>query len=123
VTNKYEFSYDPVSGILLVNLSGYLLPDEIPTYLAQRLQNREEARRKAGQLRMLVDATEAPVQSADTVASVQRDWEDAVRSPHDRIAIVPSSALHAMQARRTIQSDQVRIFMSAEEARQWLITP
>jgi len=35
---------------------------------------------------------------------------------------IPSSALHAMQTRRTIQSEQIRVFMSVDEAEQWLMS-
>ena len=120
---KYQFSFNPETGILLVRLRGYLVQEDIEKYLALRSEQRENARQRAGKLRMLVDARAAPVQSADTVGKVQSDWEEAIRSPLDRIAIVPSSALHALQARRTIQSEQVRIFNSLEEAEGWLSLP
>lgn len=119
---KYDISYDPESGILTVSLTGYLPPGEIPKYLAARATGREEARRRAGRLRMLVNAGSAAVQSTEMAARVQSDWADAIRSPSDKIAIVPSSALHAMQIRRTISSDQVRVFTSITEAQQWLLS-
>jgi hypothetical protein len=119
---KYRFTFDPAKSILHVSLSGFFNPTDLSEYLSSRAKEREQARHLSGRLRMIVDARAAPVQSPDTAAEVQSDWEDAIRSPLDKIAVIPSSALHAMQTRRTIQSEQIRVFMSVDEAEQWLMS-
>ena len=118
----YDFSFDEEGKILRVSLSGFLSEAEASTYFADQELYSAEARGRYGRLALLVDRTRCAVLSQGISEEVRHRREAAIKSPADRIALVTSSSLVKMQILRTRESEQIQVFDTVAEAREWLLS-
>jgi hypothetical protein len=116
----YSFSFDESSGILYVKVTGFWSLELAERYVIEQLSHWNEARRRAGCLRLLVDGSESSVQSPEVSLRVRNGRKDMIKSPRDRAAIVVGTNLVRLQTERTIESEQMHVFTSVAEAERWL---
>jgi hypothetical protein len=116
----YSFRFDPETGVLHVEVSGFFTREEADRYFAEQETYYVNARRAVGHLKMLVDGSNSSVQSTEVSQRVQYRRRKAIKSPKDRIAVVVGSNLLKMQTQRTADSDQIAVFTSVADAEHWL---
>jgi hypothetical protein len=117
----YNFDYDDRRRMLTATISGLLSPDAALAFASELREQIASATRGGANLRILFDASRAPVQqlaSFSALASLGATFPDPPRS-----AVVLSSVLAKMQAVRGISSDSVRIFRTVSAALEWLLEP
>ncbi|HVF93948.1 MAG TPA: hypothetical protein VM900_06510, partial [Sphingomonas sp.] len=66
------------------------------------------------------DASRFPVQSPAVAAGFDKIRERGSKVRKGPTAIVVASVLNKMQAERSLQGPDIRVFLSADEARAWL---
>ncbi|MBV9842263.1 MAG: hypothetical protein JOY99_12185 [Sphingomonadaceae bacterium] len=110
--------FDELKCIVRVTSSGMISINEAKRF-AQQINNiAEKARRACGRVRILVKADGTIQQSA--VVDVFSGMDRPVKHPTDRMAVIVSSSLAKIQARRGFKSDLEQAFLSEGAALKWL---
>ena len=110
---------DTARGVVEINGCGFwsaAVVDEHFTELAIRV---DQLRRTTQMIRVLVDLTEAMVQTAETTERLKYETRRIWRSD-DRIATVVRSTLAGMQINRAVDVTNHRTFMNMADAQGWL---
>jgi hypothetical protein len=116
----YSFHFDDADGILEVRATGIWTADAVESYRRDLLIAAERARKRAGKLKMLFNASSYAVQPKD-VAQRAQHFERIV-IPGDLIAVLINSSLLTLQARRVFAGwDRIELFVSEDSARAWLL--
>jgi hypothetical protein len=116
--DMYSFEYHRGTQLLKVTQGG-LLPPEMAASFAEELQGQiVAALAQSTDLKILIDASQAPVQQLASFAAAGKLREAMPNPP--RTAVVLGSTLAKMQADRASISDVVRTFTSMSEALEWL---
>jgi len=78
-------------------------------------------RARAGHARVLVDLSDARVQTAE-VAAVMNHWTARIYQPRDEVAVVCGTTLLSMQIRRETRDYQRMTFADKASALAWLLS-
>jgi hypothetical protein len=114
----YSFEYDRTSQLLKVTQSGLMPPDMAARFAEDFRDQIVAALAHSPNFRILIDASQAPVQQLTSFAAAEK-LRLAFPNP-PRTAVVLGSALAKMQANRAAISDAVRTFDCMPEALAWL---
>lgn len=117
----YRVDYDRAAGLLTLTMRGLLSVPQAVAFAEEVRQQITGAIACGDHLRILIDAADSMVQQSGTFAAMAQLAEQFPDPP--RSAVVVGSALHKLQAKRGIFSDNIRTFESMAEARAWLDTP
>ncbi|WP_375194179.1 hypothetical protein [Sphingobium sp.] len=117
----FEFQWQ-APGFLHVIVRGLWSDTDADDYVAGLSAKAAEIRRIYGSARVLVDGRESLVQPASVMAKMAGIQAILICVPNDRAAYVVRSALGKLQAQRLSTTDQLQVFLSAEEAQQWLLS-
>jgi hypothetical protein len=116
----YSFQFHDADGILEVRATGVWTTEMVESYRGDLAIAAEAARKRAGRLMMLFNATDYVVQPQDVATRAQH--VERVVLPGDRIAVLISSSLLKLQARRVLAGwDRIELFVSEDSARAWLL--
>ena len=110
---------DPATGIILVEGSGMWSGDASAAHFAEMQVLVASARRQSGPVRVLVDLASAQVQTSTVSRSIQEQAE-TLYNEGDKIGIVVTSPLLAMQMRGVGGRASYRHFASRADAFTWL---
>lgn len=114
---SFKLTYDAETGIVTCKFSDFV-PDAEADEMVQEVKRViPVARRRHGRLRMLMDNRDGMVFSTYATAAVVA--LKSVYESKDRIAALVPSGLRKFQAQRNA-SEQTRVFLSEEEAMDWL---
>lgn len=124
----YSFEFDPGTGILRARLRGYWTLAIAARYSDELEARIVEARRTAGRLRLIVDATEHGTQMADVIDYVVTRRRAFTRLPTDKTAVCSTAMLRRSHAQPQqvsgqsgVGSAQNGIFSTVAAARAWLM--
>jgi len=113
----FEVTCDVETGIVHCRLSGFLPDTEVEELVKELTRAIHEAKRRYGRLRLLIDNRHGEVFSRNAAAAIV-----VIKSLYDRMdriaALVPTG-LRKLQAERN-RSEQTRVFLSEDEAMDWL---
>jgi hypothetical protein len=115
-----KLCYDPTTGIITSQSSEFLTVEEVHRFFDDLRAAIDRSRQDWGEVRLFIDARETPVASAD----VMREFlagDHLLTGEQDRMAVVVSGGLNNLQAARGMRSEHEKIFLSAEEAMDWLM--
>lgn len=116
----YQFEYCADAGILEVRVRGLWTAETVASYTAALRRQAAAARAHAGRLKLLVNATNAPVQP-DEAAQRLNLLREILSEPGDRVAVLVASNLVKAQSRTIIEDwTNANIFVSDNAARTWL---
>lgn len=116
----YRFEMEP-SGIMLIEVSGFMELDEARSYLAELRSRLAELRGTRGRALVLVDGRQAEIQSAAVMEEMQGLQSILLYGAEDRAAYIVQNSLAKFQARRLASSEQLKMFLSPSAARTWLL--
>jgi hypothetical protein len=115
----YSFEMDYSSGILTVNVDGYLSEDVAARFVKEMSERIAAEDRRTPSLKLLIDASKTPVHQVAAVAEIHKLGGSSIEARPT--AVVVGSNLTKMQAERgSAEFDVVRIFMSSTDAIAWL---
>ena len=113
----YTIATDAVRNLVRVDLSGLLTVDEVATHIAElrgvMLQDRIRA-----DYGIIIDLSACSVQTQDMVAAMAKHMATLPKA--GSIAVVCTTVLARMQARRLFKQDHARVVTTSEEALAWV---
>lgn len=118
----YTISFDAPSRTLRLTLKGLWSAATLAGFAAELLVKATAARVRYGDFALLSDASGFPVQTARVAEGFEAILARGAKVHAGPVAIVVASVLNKMQAERTLKSPRLRVFLSLDEARQWLAT-
>jgi hypothetical protein len=110
---------DEAAGIIRVDSNEFHSVDDVRAYQRSLQLAVAEARRRLGKVRIFVDASRSPVQSAEVMQEFLK-LEAPTSDEGDRMAVLVASSLGTLQTRRALKSDREQVFGSESEALAWL---
>ncbi|QGP81108.1 hypothetical protein [Sphingobium sp. CAP-1] len=116
-----EFHWEP-AGFLRVVVTGLWSDADADAYVAALSARISEVRRLHGVARALVDGRDSLVQPASVMAKMEDIQNLLITTPGDRAAYVVRSALGRLQAQRLSSTDRLQVFLSIDEATEWLLS-
>ena len=114
--------FEESTGILHVRTEGAWTMDEIARYSRELAVEVPRARRAVGELRLLIDNRRGQIASKEMSGPLGQAGQ-RVAAANDRIAFVLSSVLMKLQTSRLLIDALHQVFLTPEEARDWLIGP
>ncbi|MBO9669650.1 MAG: hypothetical protein J7485_03950 [Sphingobium sp.] len=117
----FNFSFDSTAGVLQVRVAGSWTAAEVERYAREARVQFTDARKKAGNLRLLIDLGAAHVLSQELMDPLAKAGMQ-YSQPDDRVAMVVGSTLLKLQMRRMLGEAPVPIFLSATEAMNWMLS-
>jgi len=116
----YRIVPHPPSNRIEVELGGLMSVTEVAEYIAALRKAFIAGRFRAGYL-LLIDVTACPIQPQEMIAAMRDHMASMPKAR--RIAMVTGSSLSRMQVRRLMTQSYLRIFETADQAREWLLSP
>lgn len=116
----FEFKIDGTHGILRFKMENIFTVDEALAFNVQMHTHVDETRRRFGNVKILGDVRNAPVQPLE-IADRLDPPSKYLSHLGDRYAIVLSSTFLKFQANRVIDDARAKVFVSYSEAEEWLI--
>jgi hypothetical protein len=114
----YTIRFQPERGLLDIAWHSIFLPDQVPGYARQCLQQFVAEGLKPGYL-LRMDMRESAVQPRDTLDSFASSFRDFPKA--SRIAVITASALQRMQVLRVMTQPYLRVFDDADAGLDWLL--
>lgn len=116
----FSFSYDPDRVLLSIVQRGYWSLPVFLDYEREYLAHHDQIRLHRRSYRVFADCSDYPVQSVEVGEGFARLFDRLMRNNHGRYAILTSSTLNKMQAKRAIPQENVQVFSDREAAMAWL---
>lgn len=116
----YNFSYDADTALMHVTKSGFWTLAEFRGFETAFMAHHREIVRTQPHYCVLGDCTDYSVQSAEISAAYTTFFDDFSRINRNRFAILVSSALAKMQAKRAMPHESIEIFTDRQQAMTWL---
>ncbi|WP_313535135.1 STAS/SEC14 domain-containing protein [Sphingomonas sp.] len=116
----YTIRFQPERSLLDIAWHRIFLPDQVPDYARQCLQQFLAQGLKPGYL-LRMDMRESAVQPRDTLDSFSSSFRDFPKA--SRIAVITASALQRMQVLRVMTQPYLRVFDDADSGLDWLLDP
>ncbi len=121
MTNQLAISAAPGDPFILVTGIGLWSPNDVEAHFRALDKALRAMRARAGAARVLVDLSDALVQTAEAVA-VMNQWTGRIYRARDQVALICGTTLLAMQIRREDKIYQRVLFQKKPEAIAWLLS-
>jgi hypothetical protein len=118
----YSIIDDVASGSIRVSMHGFWNADTLDMYFADLDRCLHRYRTKGHGVIIISDGRDCSVQSAE-IMDKSREIAKGMFMPGDRVALVVSSALNKIQARRSYSGEVFQTFTSIEAAETWAFNP
>ena len=118
--NSLSISASVRQPYVTVTGKGFWTPASLEQHYRRLDRDLRAMRARAGSARVLVDLSEAAVQTAETAAVMQR-WTASIYRETDQVAVICATQLLAMQVRRQAQIRNLKTFTGKQEAIAWLL--
>ena len=119
MTANFLFDINPVQNLVRITMSGFFAADDIVGFAAAQREAYQQLRCPPNQHVTLVDMRAMQIQSQSSVVHFQKLMSDPAVASR-RIAFVVARSLARMQIKRATTGLQAALFMTHEEAEQWL---
>jgi len=116
----YRIAYDPDRNLLTATCRGFWSPEDIGPYRVAMGRFVRIGHTKHGMIRCLVDRRKCPAQVGEVVDLIREAVVASVRDS-DCFALVVTSTLVKMQARRAFELKRIKVFEETEPAMAWLL--
>ena len=118
---KFRMATDPITSVIQIECSGFWLRDEARLYVKQIADNVGAARAHGSGLRVLINNRDAAVQTSEVLAELGSMIVNVYKRA-DRMAIVVNSQLLKRQMERLPTVAVTRVFVSLDDATDWLMS-
>lgn len=120
IMSNYEFRFDEEQGVLYCRADGFFTVEDVRAFGVAMRHHADIARKSRGYCRLLIDSSRGVMQSNEVIEEFAR-FPPMVERPGDKKAVVVSSNLAKVQARRTFHSDREEAFVTMAAATAWLM--
>lgn len=117
---KFGFSYSPERGLLEYFVADYWSIEDFRHFEMEFRKQLHQIEKDHKSYLVLSDARQFSVQSLEVSQAFTEFFEVHRSANRGRFAILTSSALNALQAKRAFPQGNVRVFSDVDEARKWL---
>jgi len=121
MSNPFTISLEPSDGLIHVIGTGLWSPLQIMDHFRDLQGLLRRMRAEKGHARVMIDMRDALVQPANTARTLHDETNRAYRE-NDRVAVICTRALLAIQMKHTAKIYARATFTTPEEARAWLMT-
>jgi hypothetical protein len=121
MNNALSFTAVPGEPFVQVTGTGLWSPAEIERHFRDLDKVLRSIRARHGSARLLIDMSEAKVQTAESAAALDR-WTGLTYRERDIVAVICTSTLLAMQTRRTAKIYHRAVFTERSSAVAWLLS-
>lgn len=121
MNNTLSFNAAPGEPFIQVTGTGLWSPSEIERHFRELDKVLRAVRARRGFARLLIDMSEAKVQTAESAAALDR-WTGLTYRERDEVAVICTSTLLAMQTRRTAKIYHRAVFTEKNSAVAWLLS-
>lgn len=115
----YTVSFDEKTRTIRAVLRDFWTIDIMAAYLDALTSFTAASKRNFGQVHMLIDRREMPVQAPEVNALAEERFKGA--GAPDRLAVVGDLGLRQMQMKRTASHHTMNFFTTVEEAEAWIL--
>ncbi len=116
----FNVDYDQRANCVTLRVWGFWKPEDV-TALAKTVGAKlSEARAISENFNAIVESLDFPVQANDVADLLANIMRAGMSQTSGRAAVVVGSQLNKAQAERTLVHPRVRVFMTVQEARDWL---
>ncbi len=112
--------YDPAANLLIIEVAGFLTPDDVPTLATAIGGGAQRARAASPAFGVLVLSPDFAVQANDVADLLSNIMRGGMTLTTGRAAVVVGSQLSKLQAERTLAHPRLKVFRSEGDARAWL---
>ena len=116
----YKISYDADRVLMTIVQNGYWTMPVFRAFEQAFVQQHAQIRAKAKSYRILADCRNFAVQSTELGDAFGAFYERILAQNKGYFAVVTSSMLSKMQAKRALPQAHVQVFAEWDEAMQWL---
>lgn len=116
----FQLNYDPSTNILAFKVEGFWKPDDVSALAREVGVKANQARSIRDDFNVLVESFDFPVQANDVADLLAGIMRGGMVLTTGRAAVVVGSQLNRAQAERTLVHPRLRVFLTLEEARNWL---
>lgn len=116
----FKVAYHPPTNRLNISVRGFWSPADVPVLAAAIGEEAQKARAIRSDFDVLVESFDFPVQANDVADMLTDVMVGGMALTTGRTAVVVGSQLNRAQAERTLVHPRVRVFMTIEDAEQWL---
>jgi hypothetical protein len=121
MNNALSFTAAPGEPFIQVTGIGLWSPPEIERHFRELDRALRSVRARRGFARLLIDMSEAKVQTVESAAALDR-WTGLTYRERDEVAVICTSTLLAMQTRRTAKIYHRAVFTEKNSAVAWLLS-
>ncbi|CAN5423000.1 hypothetical protein BH10PSE14_BH10PSE14_41090 [soil metagenome] len=116
----FNVDYDPRANCVNLRVAGFWKPEDV-TALARAVGEKvREARAIREDFNVIVESLAFPVQAMDVADLLANIMRGGMAQTSGRAAVVVGSQLNKAQAERTLVHPRLCVFLTLEEARDWL---
>lgn len=116
----YALAFDPRSRLLTITGEGLWSMATLAAFSAEVLAYGAALKIRHGSFAVLNDVRNMPVQLSTVASGLELLMEKGTAITTAPIATVAGGALPKMQIERVIRGDHTRVFLTMEDARDWL---
>lgn len=116
----FDFSYDPDENLIRLVQQGYWSLADFRAFESEFITLHMTIRKVHCDYRVLADCRDFPVQSPEIGEAFGQLFATIMAESKGRYAIVASSILNKLQAKRTLPQPHIQVFTDPDEAMAWL---
>lgn len=116
----FQVEYHAHANYLSVTVKGFWKPEDVTAFAARVGSKAQEARAIRPDFDVIVESLAFPVQANDVADLLTSIMQAGMALTSGRAAVVVGSHLNKAQAERTLVHPRVRVFLTLDDARQWL---
>jgi hypothetical protein len=119
----FQVEYDRQANCLTMRIEGFWPPDMVVLFAKEVGVQARQAREIRDDFNVLVESLAFPVQANNVADLLTNIMRGGITLTSGRAAVVVGSQLNKAQAERTLVHPRVRIFLTIQDARDWLTGP
>ena len=116
----FQIDYDRHANCLNMRVEGFWTAETVAALAKEVGVKAQEARAIRDDFNVLVDSLAFPVQANDVADLLSNIMRGGISLTSGRAAVVVGSQLNKAQAERTLVHPRLRVFLTIEDARDWL---
>lgn len=116
----FKIEFDAQTSILRIHVAGFWKPEDVPAFAKAVGARAQQARAVSQSFDVIVESLDFPVQANDVADMLTDIRTSGTALTSGRVAVVVGSWLNKLQAERTLAHPRLRVFMTLDEAENWL---
>ncbi|MFZ2998508.1 hypothetical protein [Sphingobium sp.] len=116
----FQVDYDHLANCLILKVEGFWKPETVVAFAKEVGAKARQAQAIRTDFNVLVESLAFPVQANDVADLLANIMRGGITLTGGRAAVVVGSQLNKAQAERTLVHPRLRVFLTLEDAQNWL---